>query len=119
MYPTEFKDLEGGTEFFDSQENFDVLHSWWQGRDRSCEDADLDDGNNLESIVEGGGLEEILQWPPEVLYNCSEHARVGKRRKGDMRTTASGRKSKQYTALGRENVEWGGRNSDCASKGTD
>jgi hypothetical protein len=50
----------------------------------------------LDSIVEGGGLEEILHWPPEVLYNCIEHARVEKRRKADMRAAdlGSGRKSK-------------------------
>jgi hypothetical protein len=105
----------------DSQENFDVPHSWWQGRDSSCEDEDSDDGDDLDSIVEGGGLEEILHWPPEVLYNCIEHARVEKRRKADMRAAdlGFGRKSKQVwrAAVGRENVEWrGGNGCEIGSK---
>jgi hypothetical protein len=75
----------------------------------------------LDSIVEGGGLEEILHWPPEVLYDCTEHARVEKRRKADMRAAdlGFGRKSKQVwrAAVGRENVEWrGGNGCEIGSK---
>jgi hypothetical protein len=69
-------------QFLDSQEDFDVPRSWWHGRANSCEDDDSDDGEDCDMNVERGGPEEILNWPPEVMHACDDHARRGKRRKG-------------------------------------
>jgi hypothetical protein len=69
------------TKFLNSQENFDVTHSWWHSRESSYKD----EGDNSDSNVEGRGLEEILHWPPEVLYQCSDHVLGGKRKTGKRR----------------------------------
>jgi hypothetical protein len=86
-------------EFLDSQENFDAPQSWWHGRESSCEDDDSDDGEDCEINVEGGGLEGILTWPPELLYACDDHERWGKKRKGATRA-AKERSSMQEERAG-------------------
>jgi hypothetical protein len=97
-------------QFLDSQEDFNVPRSWWQGRESSCEDDDLDDEEDSDMNVEGGGLEEILNWPLELLHACNDHSHRGKKRKGATRVeeVASDRRSRQvHRGVGREENERG------------
>jgi hypothetical protein len=69
-------DIDVEDQYFDSQENFQEPRSWWHGQDSSCEgESDSDDTDNTDRDLEGGGLEEILTWPPELLFQCRDHVR--------------------------------------------
>jgi hypothetical protein len=72
---------------------------WWHGRDSSCEgEEESDDGDDIDTNVEGGRLDEMLTWPPELLFQCLEHGhqrrKAGKCIRGDPNiasTSAGGR----------------------------
>jgi hypothetical protein len=79
---TEEANLDVDDDFFNSHENFDEPRSWWHGHDSSCEgetDSNNEDENDYNE--EGGGLDDILTWPPELLFPCKQHPRPKRKTK--------------------------------------
>lgn len=69
--------IEGGSHeesFFDTLDDPSIHY---HGRMSNCEAYSSSDGeqNEMDVNVEGGGLEEILQWPEELLYQPFEKRR--------------------------------------------
>jgi hypothetical protein len=90
-----------GDEFFDSQENFEEPRTWWHGRDSSCEgEEDSDDGEDIDTNLEGGGLEDILTWSPEFLFHCDEHARWRRKARKGVRSDRSYASTSREASVG-------------------
>jgi hypothetical protein len=112
LIPESHVDIEN--EFLDSQENFQEPKTWWHGRDSSCKgESDSDEGDNYDIEMEGGGLEEMLTWPPELLFQCEDHARP--RRNGGRKSCNLASGSRDADAIANDH----GRIEDLAAGGSD
>jgi hypothetical protein len=74
-------------------------------------------GENTKTEMEGGGLEEILTWPPEMFFHCRDHARRRPKagnRESKRRCTASA--SRDMGALEDNHFRWWKPSPRCSQR---
>jgi hypothetical protein len=86
--------------------------TWWHGRDRNCEgEEESNDGDDIDTNVDRGRLDEMLTWLPELLFQCLEHGR--RRRKAKKHA----RRDPNITSTSARGGVW--EDDECEGGGTE